>query len=118
MLNKTSAVRCSAAVVPHGVWDGVGPVREPGHALGERERGAFDVAEVGRLPPRADAPGPLVVLAGVLEFSGMSTHTLQPLIWLTRRWISLCGASGTVPDCAALLSASSAFIASGSTITG
>ena len=48
----------------------------------------------------------------------MSTHTLQPLIWLTRRWISACVTSGTVPDLVALLSASSAFIASGSTITG
>src|SRR5262249_12633063 len=48
----------------------------------------------------------------------MSTHTLQPLIWLARRWTSLCGTSGTSLFWVDLLSAFSACMAAGRTKTG
>jgi hypothetical protein len=66
---------------PDVVWYRIRPVGQPRSGLGERERRALRLAEVGRLAPRGDEVDALAALADLLELTRVeSMQTLQPLI--------------------------------------
>ena len=76
-IDSTSAaswalVVVASGLVPDVVRDGVRPVGEPGHGLGQRERGALGVGEVRRLSPGGDHEDALVGLARGLELAGVA----------------------------------------------
>jgi hypothetical protein len=75
-------------LVPDLVRYGVRPIAQSRYRLGEREGGAFSVGEVWRMPPCRYANNRSSVSPAFLALRApLSTHTLQPLIWLARRWI-------------------------------
>ena len=72
----TGAASAALVVVPGGlvpdlVGYRVGPVGQPGDGLGERQRGAFGVGEVRRLPPGRYGEEPLVGFAGLPGAAGV-----------------------------------------------
>jgi hypothetical protein len=80
----------------------IGPITEPGDGLGERQRSAFGVAKVGRIPPGRHCEEALVRFARLLGIAvPESTQTLQPLIWLARRWTRPSVVDGTPRFCVA-----------------
>src|SRR5579871_2972890 len=58
-------------LVPDLVGDRVRPVAKSGYGLGERQRGALGIGEVGGVAPRRHGEEPFIGLAGILEVAGV-----------------------------------------------
>src|SRR6185295_5819243 len=64
---ETGLVVMTRGLVPNLIRDWIVAIAEPRHGLGERERGAFGVGEVRRVPPGRDCKEPVVGFTGLLE---------------------------------------------------
>ncbi len=73
----------ASGLVPDFVVDRVGPVRDPGESLGQRERRSFGVGEVGRVTPRRHGEDPLVGLARLAQFLGVPLQAAAAAVDLT-----------------------------------
>src|SRR5690242_18724519 len=71
---ETPLVIVAGRRVPDLVGDRVGPVAEPGHRLGERQRGPFGLGIIRSLPPGRHGEEPLVALARLPRLAPAAVH--------------------------------------------
>src|SRR5207302_4286176 len=70
-------------LLPDVIGHRVGAIAEPSDSFRKRQRSAFRFTEVWRVAPRCHGEEAIVRFAFFLRSRAcMSTHTLQPLIWL------------------------------------
>src|SRR5262245_19830260 len=69
---------------PDLVWYRVCPVAEPGGGLGERQRGAFGIGELGRLSPSRHCENALICFTCLLEVTGVHVDADTAAIDLAR----------------------------------
>jgi len=51
MLSRLNTLIVAGGLVPYGVGDRIGLIRDPGDGLGQRQRSALGVADEGRVSP-------------------------------------------------------------------
>ena len=75
-------------LVPELVGDRVGPVAQPRDRLGERERSALSLAEIGRVPPGRHREEALVGLARLLRLARSAVDTEAAAVDLARTQVN------------------------------
>jgi hypothetical protein len=88
--------------VPDFVGYRIRAVAEACDGLGEGQGGTLSICEARRVSPGRYSEEAFVGVLGLLKRKARSTQTLQPLIWLARRWARPSVLKGT-PPCSGVL---------------